>query len=69
MNKCDLCSKEIKVIIKLELFNSEIDEEPILKNICWICLDKKKYNIDIREFFQLEYEDLIDFPKEYYKEE
>ncbi len=69
MNKCDFCSKERKVIIKLELFNSEIDEEPILKKICLLCLDKKKYNIDIREFFQLEYEDLIDFPKEYYKEE
>ena len=37
MNKCNFCSKERKVVIKLELFNSEIDEEPIEKKfVCYV---------------------------------
>lgn len=69
---CNFCNKERIVTIKLELSNSETDDqidEPYLIRICLLCLHKKEYKIDIREIFKLEYEDLIDFPEDYFKEE
>lgn len=73
MVECDFCNNNRIVTIKFELFNSEIDpfhgEEPDSKRICLICLEKRKWKIDIREVFQLIEEDLIDFPEGYFEEE
>lgn len=73
MLECDFCKKNRIVSIKLELFNSEIEpyhgEEPDSGRICLICLEKRKWKIDIREVFQLIEEDLIDFPENYFKDE
>ena len=73
MIECDFCNKERIVTIKFELFNSEIDpfhgEELDSKRICLKCLEKRKWKIDIREVIQLDYEDLVDFPEDYFKEE
>jgi len=67
MQECDFCNKNRIVTIKLELFNSEIEpyrgEEPDSKRICLICLENRKWKIDIREVFQFLTEDLVDFPE------
>ena len=67
MLEYDFCNKNRIVTIKLELFNSEIEpyrgEEPDSKRICLICLENRKWKIDIREVFQFLTEDLVDFPE------
>ena len=73
MLKCDFCNENRIVTIKLELFNYEIDpyngEELDSGRIYLICLEKRKWKIDIREVIQLAAEDLIDFPDNYFKDE
>ena len=73
MLEYDFCNKNRIVTIKLELFNSEIEpyrsEEPDSKRICLICLEKRKWKIDIREVIQLIEENLVDFPEDYFKDE
>jgi len=67
MLECDFYNKNRIVTIKLELFNSEIEpyrgEELDSKRICLICLEKRKWLIDIREVFQFLKEDSVDFPE------
>ncbi len=68
MLECDFCNKNRVVTIKLELFNSEIDEDPEdldSKRICMICLEKRNWKIDIREVLQFEIEDSVDFPEDF----
>lgn len=67
MLECDFCNKERIVTIKLELYNSEIDEDQEdldSKRICLVCLEQRKWKIDIRDVFQFMYpEDGVDFPE------
>lgn len=63
MSKCDFCEEERKVIVTIELFNSEVDEKPISKKMCLLCVEERKSKIDIRECFHLILEDMIDYPE------